>query len=192
MPEAELSNDFPLPDFLTERWDEVTPGFVLLVFTQAEKRLNESTKTADSITNRAYALLGICVTILTLILSYLVTHTMSNEPDRIFILAAVMVLAVLVFVFWKLFQCILPYQIDVAGSEPKFLLNEGFIDGFQEEEQVKTLYLSECKSYQERINNNHRINRTRMDLFTASLKAISFSPLSFFLSWALLRVCSLL
>ena len=182
---------YPLPDFIGDRWDEINVGYLSLVFAQAEKRLAETTKTADTITTRAYALLGISVTITTLTLGYLVSHSIADQSDQIFIISCALILMILPAVFWKLLRCILPYQIDVSGSEPKLLFDENFIDGFPEEEQAKNLYLNECKSYQERINHNQHVNRIRMTLFSESLKLIALTPLSFVLAWAALQVYSL-
>jgi hypothetical protein len=177
--------EFKVSDDFLNHWSNASKDLWIKFFEQSEKRLDETIKSADTITTRAYSLLALGSTIFGLILSYWVSHSVLNDSDSVLVFGSFLILMLFGIALYKLVRCIAPYRFEVKGSEPSKILKDGFIKEVKADIQLKNFLFSECESYQNRITHNHGVNKERMALLYEAILIMALSPLSLLVSWGL-------
>ncbi len=166
-----------------ENWNKISKDSASLFLELAEKRLDETVETFNNISNRNERLLGFSITLITAILGYL-TSLKSNTNYNLYILiVSVLVLAMLFVQLFYLFKNLFSFKIGTKGEEPKLILNQNFVEGYDDDEQYLNLVLQICESYQMKIENNHKVNKIRNKNFMIAIYLLLGIPISFLLAF---------
>lgn len=151
------------------------------MFVQSEKRLDETIKSSESITSRAYKILPIGLTMMVVSSGYI----FKEKESQILFLAALFTLSWSMISMFLIIRAIWPYAIHVLGSPPKQIFDEEFVDGFKKDQQFKVLILIQSEDFQERIDFNDSSNKKRRELVNRSIIWLSLIPLSIILSFVI-------
>lgn len=154
------------------------------VFTQAEKRLDDSNKTFDATTTKSVTLISLGVVILSTLTTY---FFLQNDIEGTFNpkLFTVLMLAVYSFiVLYFLIRNILPSDYQPVGSLPSDLLLQEFYDEYTNQENapdhektIRAMYFSELVSYDHRIEWNNNVNAVRLFRFRRCTIALLMLPI---------------
>ena len=161
--------------------DTYTIRHLEYIFSQADKRLEESHKTFESTTTKSVTLITLLVAILTAFVSYFfdkndIKGTFDAKLVAVFI-AIVCVYGLLIYML----DNILPCDYQPSGSEPSALMKRGeFGQGakdFENEVYLKDRLFSELVNYDFRITKNFSLNTGRLHRYTITIWWLSALPL---------------
>ena len=169
----EVSNDsFSVKDPFSSSTEELQ-----FVFSQAEKRLNESNKFYDATTNKTIVLISISIGLLSTLAAY---FFVNNDFYGVFSpkLFTTLLLCVITFLtLLYLSRNILPTNIHPLGSRADMLLHKDFYKNMKDDETLKSMIYSEIVNYNSRANDNFRINEKRLQRIKNSIEILIFLPL---------------
>ncbi|CAN5547980.1 hypothetical protein BH09BAC4_BH09BAC4_23950 [soil metagenome] len=161
--------------------DTYTLRHLEYIFSQADKRLEESHKTFESTTTKSVTLITLLVAILTAFTSYFFD---KNEIKGIFDAKLTVVFVAICYTYILLIYMlnnILPCDYQPSGSKPSALLKKGqFGQGskdFDKEDNLKNRYFSEIVNYDFRIVVNFSINTERLNRYNKTVIGLSIMPL---------------
>jgi hypothetical protein len=148
------------------------------LFSQAEKKLDDTVKVGDSVTNRSYTIISILVGLLIALSGYFFNSVITagiKDGKTALSLIAICYLLVCLFV---LLTNIFPKSYYTLGSQPKDLaINDFFVDEIDKDLRSVYLYVSEIENYQERIEGNFYKNNKRLFLLRNCLIAVYVLPI---------------
>jgi hypothetical protein len=164
-----------LPEFFVDNFDDVELGYYEFVLAQAEKRLNETVRAGEGLTEKAFKLAGVTITVLTGCVIYLFSFWGTNPGwDAAVILETLACLACITLLTWPRGT----YRTYVSGTSPKMLLDPFFFENAATSEATKkNVILNECIEYQDRIEENNCKNKHRASYTDAVLVLLTLSPL---------------
>ena len=159
------------------KWpDDHSIEHLKFVFSQAEKRLDDSHKTFEATTTKTVTLITLIVAILSTLSAY---FFVNNDFEGSFSpkLFTVLILcfysfAILVYII----KNILPHDYQPSGSSPSLLLTERPTE-LSEELHLKDIYYSELVNYDNRISHNFNINNPRLKRIKKSIISLTLLPL---------------
>lgn len=167
------------PEFnskFTVKWpDNHSIEHLKFVFSQAEKRLDESHKTFESTTTKSVTLITLIVALLSALTAY---FFVNNDFSGIFSPKLFSVFVVCVYIFFVLIYIvrnILPHDYQPSGSSPSLLLTE-CPQGVNEELHLKDVYYSELVGYDKRIEHNFTMNNPRLERIRKSVNMLIYMP----------------
>lgn len=145
-----------------QNFDNVSIDDAKFIFSQAEKRLDDTVKVSDAITSRSYTiitlLVGILSAISSLFLKNLIERGFLYYQTTLTLVSVIYLTGCLSLLIWNISAT----QYWTLGSDPKLLAQDIFFkDGVTEKLRSVYLYVNEIENYQERIEINLQKNRTR-------------------------------
>jgi hypothetical protein len=177
-----------LPQYLYDNYSDITIEFLEFALAQAEKILNETVRSGEGITEKAYKVLTIGVSVLTGSIIYLVQNVYPVQKagwESPISVAALLAVPMCLTSIWLLIRPLKSYETFVAGSPPKLVLVEKLIKGFPGKQQIKNALLNECHNYQERIDQSDAQNRTRGQAVDQAMYWLLALPLTLIFSTGL-------
>lgn len=183
--------EWNLSNEIKEKWYEIDIEYLKRVFDQAEKRLQETIKTADSLTDRGYKLSGIAISVATILASYVFSQDWTDCKDRVLEIAAVISLVMSGASIYFIVRLTMATRFHVLGSEPKKTLTINCIS-YEPDEQYRVHLFSEIESLQNRIAFNFIENDRRIKLSTKAIYWLMVIPVSPIFSQAYLSSAALL
>ncbi len=141
-----------------------------LIFSQAEKRLDDTVKTGESIASKTMTMIGLMTGVLIALCGYIISNWSDDDPLSskawLAILASVYILALFIYML----RNVLPNRYFVLGSEPnELMIPPFFAAGVPEDKITVFLYMSEIENYDLRIEKNRVINDRRWKLYRYSV-----------------------
>lgn len=164
------------------RWNKISLETAELYLGLAEKRLDETVETAKNTTDKNDKLLTLCISLITLMLSYISVSSWKLVGVDYFITTLVVMISFLLIQLWFLVRNIMLFKIGTKGEEPKYILTENFVGKYKKEEQYLNLVLHLCEVYQNKINCNHTINTKRNKRLSTAIYLFVGLPISFLLA----------
>ena len=162
-------------------WKAINNNTLEFIFRQSENNLKETIVVSNQITSRAYQILSVSITLITVALGYIIkssNNTIETDPYLIISWIALLCLGTAIYF---LFRVIFPRDIILLGSQPKILMSQNQIEKYDTEDvQLKFFILNECENYQHRIVFNSTINEQRIEhlkkvlILIISIPVISF------------------
>jgi len=145
------------------------------VFSQAEKRLDDSNKTFDATTTKSITLITLTVALLSTLSAYFfINNDFSGSFDpKLFTVLTFALYSLCILIY--LSKNILAHNYLPTGSLPSILLSE-CPDGLTEELHLKDVYYSELVNYDKRITHNYSMNNSRIDRINNSIKLLVYLP----------------
>jgi hypothetical protein len=160
----------------TVKWpDNHSIEHLKFVFSQAEKRLDESHKTFETTTTKSVTLITLNVALLSALTAY---FFVNNDFSGVFSPKLFSVFIVCVYLFLILIYIvknILPHDYQPSGSSPSLLLTECPPD-VNEELHLKDVYYSELVGYDKRIEHNFTMNNPRLERIRKSINLLIYMP----------------
>jgi len=168
--------------------NNVTLDDVKFIFSQAEKRLDDTIKTGESIASKTTTLLTLMTGIIVGVSAYLINKwTDFKTFDNKTIIAAVSIIYVF-FVLVYMIRNVLPNHYYVAGSLPKDLFIDAFFkDDVDRKKQTTYIYMSEIEDYQLRIDKNWITNDERWSKYITSVIALLIMPFALAILYIILE-----
>ncbi|MDI6033117.1 hypothetical protein QLS91_08535 [Flavobacterium sp. LB2P84] len=164
------------------RWNKISLETAELYLGLAEKRLDETVETAKNISDKNEKLLTLCISLITLILSYISVSSWKLVGVDYFITTLVVMISFLLVQLWFLVRNIMVFKIGTKGEEPKYILTENFVGKQKKNEQYLNLVLHVCEIYQNKINCNHTVNAKRNNRLVIAIYLFIGLPISFLLA----------
>lgn len=173
------------PEFnsrFTVKWpDNHSIEHLKFVFSQAEKRLDESHKTFETTTTKSVTLITLIVALLSALTAY---FFVNNDFSGVFSPKLFSVFVVSVYIFFVLIYIvknILPHDYQPSGSSPSSLLTECPQYDISEKElkqelHLKDVYYSELVGYDKRIEHNFTMNNPRLERIRISINMLIYMP----------------
>ena len=168
--------------------DRVSMEELKLIFNQAEKRLDSTTKEGENIASRTMAVITIMVGLLIALSGYTISiwkgFSALNTKDWVGIVGCLYLLGLLIYVISN----IITHRYSQAGSRPERLVNSTYNDGeIPRTKMLLLLYLNEIESYNNRIVNNAALNRRGWHRYRISVRLLLFFPFLLALLYELLE-----
>jgi len=159
------------------KFENITVEDVKFLFSQAEKKLDDTIKVSEAITTRSYTIITLLVGILSattaILLKSLIDNGVKNYQSVLIITAIVYLIICLLFLIWNISAT----KYWTLGSEPQYLCrNIFFTDEIPKELRTVYLYMNEIEFYQERIEINLEKNRTRFVMLRNVIRAMFSLP----------------
>lgn len=145
------------------------------VFSQAEKRLEDSHKTFESSTSKSVTLITLIVALLSALTAY---FFVNNDFLGVFspkLFSVFIVCAYMFFVLIYIIKNILPHDYQPSGSSPSLLLSE-CPPNIEQELHLKDVYYSELVNYDKRIEHNFTMNNPRLERIRKSIVLLTCMP----------------
>lgn len=162
-----------LPGYFVENFQKIDIEFYKVVHSESEKILNDKIQVSDSITKRAFTILGISASTLALSIGFL-----SESKTFWFTTVAI---AEGVFCLFSMICLVNPIVSRIApplGNSPNRLLNSKWIEGFPTDElRIKNLLLNLSLINEDRISVTEDQNRLRAYKVDLALLILGFSPI---------------
>lgn len=160
-----------------ENFENVSIDDVKFLFSQAEKKLDDTIKVSEAITSRSYTIITLLAGILTattgILLKGLIENKIKSYQSILTITALIYLITCLLFLIWNISAT----KYWTLGSEPQHLCkNIFFTNEIQKELRTIYLYINEIEFYQERIEINLEKNRTRLVVLRNVIRAVFCLP----------------
>lgn len=174
-PSKKITNEH----FTVKNSDTSTLDQLKFIFSQSEKRLEDSHKTFDATTNKTITLITLTVAIFSTLTTY---FFLQNDINGVFNekLFTVLLLSLYsFFILLLLIRNILPYSYQPSGTKPNELLNINFYSYLGENKDdviLKDMYYSELVNYDFRITHNFSINEPRLERIRVSIQLLAIFP----------------
>jgi hypothetical protein len=156
---------------------------VKLIFSQAEKRLDDTIKTGESIASKTMTMVGLLTGVLIALCGYTISNWNDDEPLGSKVWVAILGSLYIVSLFFYMLKNVLPNRYFVLGSEPNELMISSFFANTVQQDKITVfLYMSEIENYDWRIQRNLELNEQRWNKYRRS--AIFLLLLPVFLGFA--------
>jgi hypothetical protein len=156
---------------------------VKLIFSQAEKRLDDTVKTGESIASKTMTMVGLLTGVLIALCGYTISNWNDDEPLGSKVWVAILGSVYIVSLFFYMLKNVLPNRYFVLGSEPnELMISSFFANSVQQDKITVFLYMSEIENYDWRIQRNLELNEQRWNKYRRS--AIFLLLLPVFLGFA--------
>ncbi len=155
--------------------DNHTIEHLKFVFSQAEKRLEDSNKSFEYTTSKTVTLLSVAFAILTALLSY---SFLNIDINGVFSpkLATVIFASIYMFaILHLLLRNVRSFEYHPLGSSPDKLYVE-IPNGATKEQFFSDIMYSEIKNYNKRITENYDFNKKRVSRLDLAIWLLIFMP----------------
>lgn len=163
-------------------WNKISLQTASFYVDLAEKRLDETVETSKNASDKNDKLLTLNITLLTSVLTYLSSATFISENQQYFRITLIIILMFLLLQLYFLFKNIYIFKIGTKGEEPRHILTNDFVNGYDGDEQYINLTLHVCEVYQEKINSNSVFNNKRANNLAIAIYLFLGLPISFLLA----------
>lgn len=144
-----------------EYWEDLSVEAAKLIFQQSEKRFLDTVENHKNITTRAYTMLSIIITVLSVLITFFAARLVSiSDTNLASVIIACAVVVAAIWCFVLLVQLIFPRRYMAPGSEPKNLMMENYLS-YPKEEQLLVWLYSEIEQLQIKIDFNESLAETR-------------------------------
>lgn len=157
--------------------DRVSIEELKLIFNQAEKRLDSTTKEGENIASRTMSIITLMAGLLIALSGYTISiwkgFSGLTTKGWVAIVGCLYLLSLLIYII----NNIITHRYSHAGSRPEQLVNSMFDD--EEIPRTKTLlllYLNEIENYNRRIANNSALNSRGWRRCRISVRLLLFFP----------------
>jgi hypothetical protein len=150
--------------------DRVSLEDVKFIFSQAEKRLDDTVKTGESIASKTMSMFTVMAGVLIALSGYAISNwkgfQSANEKDLVAIIGSLYILSL----FFYMLTNVLPNKYHVLGSEPDLLMvPQYFAPALPLDKITIFIYMSEIENYNERISANLKVNEGRWERYRISV-----------------------
>ena len=158
--------------------DRLSMDELKLIFSQAEKRLDDTIKQGESIAAKTMSMITLMAGLLIALGGYIISiwkgfSTLTNK-DWVGVFGCLYLLGLLIYVV----NNIMTYSYSVAGSRPEKLIRSGYSDeDLKGSKLLFLLYLDEIESYSHRIAINTKLNRRNWRRYRIAVSLFLFFPL---------------
>ncbi|MCC6280997.1 MAG: hypothetical protein IT262_10375 [Saprospiraceae bacterium] len=170
----ENESKFTLPN-----WEKITDKTAALLYSEAEKRLQETVSTFNIHTDKAFRILSLSLPSITLVAGFIVYSTPLqqsgiNWPAITFI--SLNIMSVLVII-----RLVLGHTIHVCGSLPRDNFDQSNFESDTPDTQYIGWIITLAERIQDKINHNTTINNRRADYlnYAMLLSGVAAPALSF-------------
>ena len=157
--------------------DRVSMEELKLIFNQAEKRLDSTTKEGENIASRTTTMVTLMAGLLIALSGYLISVwkgiiTLTNK-DLVAIFGCLYLLGLLIYAI----RNIMTHRHFMTGSQPEDLVNSTYDDDeITRSKMLLLLYINEIESYNGRIVNNTALNREGWRRYRNLVRLLLFFP----------------
>jgi hypothetical protein len=150
--------------------NRVTLEDVKFIFSQAEKRLDDTVKTGESIASKTMSIFTLMAGVLVALSGYMISNwngiSSSTSKDLVSILGSLYILGLFIYML----KNVLPNEYYVLGSEPDQLMVPAYFDPKLPLDKVTIfIYMSEIENYNLRIEHNLAVNAGRWRKYRFSI-----------------------
>ena len=143
---------------------------VKFIFNQAEKRLDDTVKTGESIASKTMSMITLMVGVLVALCGFMISDwknlLSATHKDYAAVIGSLYILGLYIYMI----KNVLPSRYFVLGSEPEELMIPQFFDGMVQQDKITILiYMSEIENYNLRIEQNLEINTKRLTRYRFSI-----------------------
>lgn len=160
-----------------ENFENITVEDAKFLFSQAEKKLDDTIKVSDTITARSYSIITVLVGILTAVSGVFLKSVLEKGINRSELIlesvGVIYLIGCLLFLIWNVSAT----KYWTLGSEPQHLCRNKFFEDDLPKNLISVyLYINEIENYQERITVNLEKNRNRFLILRNVLVALYLLP----------------
>jgi hypothetical protein len=120
---------------------------VKLIFSQAEKRLDDTVKTGENIASKTMTMVGLMTGVLIAFWGYIISNWNDDQPLGVKVWVAILGSVYIVILFFYMLKNVLPNRYFVLGSEPNELMVPPFFARSVQEDKISVfLYMSEIEN----------------------------------------------
>jgi hypothetical protein len=158
--------------------DRVSLEDVKLIFSQAEKVLDDTVKTGESIASKTMSVITLMAGVFIALSGFMIANWGSSTPatkkDYLAIFGCCYLLAMFVYTI----RNVLPDKYLVPGSEPEQLMVPSFFAATVPKEKITLfIYISEIENYNLRIEKNLEMNDRRWKRYRRSVILFLIFPI---------------
>jgi hypothetical protein len=157
--------------------DRVTLEDVKFIFSQAEKRLDDTVKTGESIASKTMSMITLLAGVLIALSGYMISNwkgmASASHKDEVAIIGSLYSIALSIYMI----RNVLPNKYYVLGSEPEIMMTPSFFDPAVRIDKITIfIYMNEIENYNLRIEKNLDVNTGRWRQYRFSVNAIVALP----------------
>jgi hypothetical protein len=158
--------------------DRLSVDELKLIFSQAEKRLDDTVKQGESIASKTMSMITLMAGLLVALSGYIISvwkgSAALTNKDWVGIVGCLYLLGLLIYVI----NNVMTYKYFVVGTRPEILIESTFSDDdIQDSKMLLLLYINEIEEYNWRIGENAYLNRRRWRRYRISAMLLLFFPL---------------
>jgi hypothetical protein len=174
---ASLRTDLPWRIDQSIDVDRVTLEDVKLIFSQSEKRLDDTVKTGENIASKTMSMITLLAGVMIALIGYIISNwkgmTLATHQDAVAITGSLYCILLSIFMI----RNVLPNKYYVLGSEPKTMMNAAFFDPkLPAGKTTIFIYMNEIENYNLRIEKNLAINKRRWRQYRLAVNAMVALP----------------
>jgi hypothetical protein len=168
--------------------DRISLEDVKLIFSQAEKRLDDTVKTGESIASKTMSMITLMAGVLIALSGFIISDwkgTISaTHKDYVAIIGSLYILGLFIYMI----NNVLPNKYFVLGSEPEELMIPEFFDKELPQDKITIfIYMSEIENYNLRIEKNLEVNSRRWTRYRFSVILFLIFPVILGIAYILLE-----
>jgi hypothetical protein len=161
---------------------------VKLIFSQAEKRLDDTVKTGESIASKTMTVVGLLTGVLIALCGYTISNWNDDEPLGSKVWVAIIGSVYIVSLFFYMLKNVLPNRYFVLGSEPnELMISSFFANSVQQGKITVFLYMSEIENYDWRIQRNLELNEQRWNKYRRSVIFLLLLPVFLGIAYGIMQ-----
>lgn len=139
--------------------DRVSLDDVKLIFAQAEKRLDDTVKTGESIASKTMSMITLMAGVLLGLSGFIISDwkglSLATHRDWVGIFGCVYILSLLIYMI----RNVMPNKYQMLGSEPEeLMIPEFFTPSIPQDKITIFIYMNEIEEYSLRIQDNTKMN----------------------------------
>lgn len=157
--------------------DRVSLEDVKFIFSQAEKRLDDTVKTGESIASKTMSMITLLAGVLIALSGYMISNwngvALASHKDEVAIIGSLYSIGLSIYMI----KNVLPNKYYVLGSEPENLMKPEFFDKNVQSDKITIfIYMNEIENYNLRIERNLEVNTRRWRRYRFAINAIVALP----------------
>jgi hypothetical protein len=150
---------------------------VILIFSQAEKRLADTIKRGESIESKTMTMVSLLTGTLITLCGYVISSWSDNGPISNKAWIAILGIIYILGLFIYLVKNVLTDKYFMLGSESSHLMRPSyFANSIQQDKIILFLYMSEIENYNLRIQRNLEENTRNLRRFRRSITLLLILP----------------
>jgi len=188
MAKSTLSSKPPWKIDSTIDVDRISLDDVKFIFTQAEKRLDDTVKTGESIASRTMAMVTLLAGVLIALSGFIISNWKSlrsaTHKDYVAILGCLYIISLFIYMV----KNVLPNKYFVLGSQPENLMSPQYFTSVIPQDKITLfIYMSEIENYNLRIEKNLSVNSRRLVRYRFSVILFLLFPVVLGIVYTLLE-----
>lgn len=147
--------------FTLPNWEKITDKTAALLYSEAEKRLQETVSTFNIHTDKAFRILSLSLPSITLVAGFIVYSTPLQQYGVNW--PAITFVGLNIISVWVIARLVLGHTIHVSGSLPKDNFDQKNFELDTPDTQYIGWIITLAERIQDKINHNTTINNRRAD-----------------------------